>query len=61
MGREDKTAVLQAMKKLKKANRNVDDIEQTQTSGKKNFKNDDDDDGSIIDSIIDAVSNFKKN
>lgn len=61
MGREDKTAVLQAMKKLKKANRNVDDIEQTQTSGKKNFKNDDDDDGSIVDSIINAVSNFKKN
>ncbi len=61
MGREDKTAVLQAMKKLKKANRNVDDVEQTQTSGKKNFRNDDDDDGSIVDSIINAVSNFKKN
>ncbi len=61
MGREDKTAVLQAMKKLKKANRNVDDIEQTQTSGKKNFNNYDDDDGSIVDSIINAVSNFKRN
>ena len=60
MGREDKTAVLQAMKKLKKANRNVDDIEQTQTAGKKTFKDDDDDD-SIVDSIINAVSNFKKN
>lgn len=59
MGREDKSAVLQAMKKLKKANRDVDDSEQTQ-SGKKSFRNDDED-GSIADSIINAVSNFKKN
>lgn len=57
MSKDDKSAVLQAMKKLKKANRNVDDIDQSKNSGGKNRKNDDDD--SIVDSIINAVSNFK--
>ena len=60
MGREDKAAVLQAMKKLKKANRNVDDAEQVQNSGSKGFRNDDED-GGIADRIINAVSNLKKN
>lgn len=60
MSREDKTAVLQAMKKMKKANRNVDDFEEEQNSGNKSRRNDDED-GGIVDSIINAVSNFKKN
>ena len=57
MSREDKSAVLQAMKKMKKANRNVDDIEQGQNSSNKSRRNDDED-GGIVDSIINAVSNF---
>lgn len=57
MNKEDKAAVLQAMKKLKRANRNVDDIDQAENSGGKNRKNKDDD--SIVDSIINAVSNLK--
>lgn len=56
----DKSAVLQAMKKMKKANRDVDNAEQNQNSGKKGFRNDDED-GGLADSIINAVSNFKKN
>lgn len=60
MSREDKTAVLQAMKKMKKANRNVDDFEEEQNFGNKS-RRDDDEDGGIVDSIINAVSNFKKN
>lgn len=60
MSREDKTAVLQAMKKMKKANRNVDDFEEEQNFGNKSRRNDDED-GGIVDSIINAVSNFKKN
>lgn len=60
MSREDKSAVLQAMKKMKRANRDVDDMEQNQNSGSKGFKNDDED-GGIADSIINAVSNFRKN
>ncbi|MBR6012841.1 MAG: hypothetical protein IK062_03535 [Selenomonadaceae bacterium] len=58
MSSDDKSAVLQAMRKMKKANRNVDDIEERGNSGNKRRRNDDDDE-SIIDSIIDAVSNFK--
>ena len=55
----DKSAVLQAMKKMKKANRDVDDIEQNQNSGKKGFKNDDED-GGLVDDIINAVKKFKR-
>ena len=60
MSREDKSAVLQAMKKMKRANRDVDDMEQSQNSGSKGFRNDEED-GGIADSIINAVSNFRKN
>ena len=60
MSREDKSAVLQAMKKMKRANRDVDDMEQNQNSGSKGFRNDEED-GGIADSIINAVSNFRKN
>ena len=60
MSREDKSAVLQAMKKMKRANRDVDDMEQNQNSGSKGFRNDEED-GGIADSIINAVSNFKRN
>ena len=59
MSREDKAAVLQAMKKLKKSHK-PEDSEQLQNSGSKGFKNDDED-GSIAESIINAVSNFKRN
>ena len=54
---EDKSAVLQAMKKVKKANKNIVDSEQAKTSGNKSRRNDDDE--SIVDSIINAVSNFR--
>lgn len=57
MSKEDKTAVLQAMKKMKKANKNVDDIDEMQNSGSKRFK--DDADEGIADSIINAVKNFR--
>ncbi|MBQ7703818.1 MAG: hypothetical protein IJT73_00075 [Selenomonadaceae bacterium] len=57
MSSEDKSAVLQAMKKMKKANKNVVDSEQVKTSGGKSRKNDDDE--NIVDSIINAVSNFR--
>ena len=60
MSREDKSAVLQAMKKMKRANRDVDAMEQNQNSGSKGFRNDEED-GGIADSIINAVSNFRKN
>lgn len=56
MSREDKSAVLMAAKKLKRV-KNKPDIDSETTSGKKNFKNNDDDEG-IFDSIIDAVSKF---
>ena len=54
---EDKSAVLQAMKKMKKANKKIADSEQAKNSGGKNRRNDDDE--SILDSIINAVSNFR--
>ena len=57
MSSNDKSAVLQAMKKMKKANKNVDDMEQGKNSGNKSRR--DDDGGSIADSIINAVSNFR--
>lgn len=55
---EDKSAVLQAMKKMKKANKKIADSEQAKNSGGKNRRNDDEDE-SILDSIINAVSNFR--
>ena len=55
---EDKSAVLQAMKKMKKANKKIADSEQEKNSGGKNRRNDDEDE-SILDSIINAVSNFR--
>jgi len=58
MSKEDKSAVLQAMKKMKKANKNIDDIDQEQGSGNKSVKNDADE--GIADSIINAVRNFAK-
>lgn len=57
MKREDKSAVLAAAKKLKRSNRNVDDGDSVRDSGKKNFRNENDDEG-IADSIINAVRNF---
>jgi len=58
MSKEDKSAVLQAMKKMKRANKNIDDIDQEQGSGNKSVKNDADE--GIADSIINAVRNFAK-
>lgn len=57
MSKEDKSAVLQAMKKMKKANKNVADTEQT-NSGSRSFKGEDRED--ISDRIVNAVSNLKK-
>lgn len=57
MSKEDKAAVLQAMKKMKRANRNVDDSEQSNSAGNKNIR--DDDDESIADKIIGAVRKLK--
>lgn len=57
MGKEDKAAVLQAMKKMKRANRNVEDSEQSNSAGNKNIR--DDSDESIADKIIGAVRKLK--
>ena len=57
MSKDDKAAVLQAMKKMKRANRDVENSEQSDTSGKKNIKSDSDE--SIADKIIGAVRNLK--
>ena len=54
---EDKSAVLQAMKKMKKANKNIIDSDQVKSSGSKSRRNDDDE--SIAEKIIGAVSNLK--
>lgn len=57
MSKEDKAAVLQAMKKMKRANRNVEDSEQSNSAGNKNIR--DDSDESIADKIIGAVRKLK--
>lgn len=57
MSKDDKSAVLQAMKKLKRANRDVDDSDQNISSGNKKARNDSND--SIADKIIGAVRNLK--
>lgn len=52
---EDKSAVLQAMKKMKNANKKIADKEQVKSSGGKNSRGD----GNVAEKVINAVSNLK--
>lgn len=55
MSNDNKSAVLQAMKKMKNANKKIADKEQVKSSGGKNSKGDE----SIAEKIFNAVSNLK--